>query len=332
MFLLRNGLSYYRSLRSSYSRRKRAVHPAPRPISRALNILFAVAILALVSTYFQPSNIFALTNSRLQTNPDVIFNRLAALRPLTPTEESLKSKLISKDSKLLYFTYGPSVVANCPFCISAEPTDYLIYALPSILAPHIFNAAVLALVTSLLFTGKEAARWRTPATWLALALASFEVYFTATYDITGNGRSTRTVEIDFFHWRMRLYRGLAIAGLDALLGWIMWLSATGRFFVRSPSMVERLETMTRAAEATNLQLQAAGHVRNAILRDEGLAEVGRGYWGDENGIYEEREVVDAMKVALGKVDLQQLGMAAEQRTNAVLNSVHPELLPRAAAA
>ena len=97
-------------------------------------------------------------------------------------------------------------------------------------------------------------------------------------------------------------------------------------------MVERLETMTRAAEATNLQLQAAGHVRNAILRDEGLAEVGRGYWGDENGIYEEREVVDAMKVALGKVDLQQLGMAAEQRTNAVLNSVHPELLPRAAAA
>ena len=318
IYVIRNGATYYRSFRTSNGFRKKTIHPAPRQISRALNILFAVALLALASTYFQPANIFVLTSGRVQTTTDVIFNRLAGLRALTPVEEALRSKLKYRDSRLLYFLYGPYVLANCPFCNSSSPYDYLLYALPSILAPHIFNTAVIGLVTSKLFSGADAARWRTPATCAAVILAIVELCVTGNYDITVNAASTQTTEISFFYWRMRLYRGLAVAALDALLGWFMWLSSTGRFFVRQMTLAEKMEAISRAAEIVNFRLQAVGSVRNTVIRDDVLREAVGRYWGEEKGLFEEREVVDAMKVALSRADLQQLGNAADQKSKAVV--------------
>lgn len=318
IYVIRNGIGYYRSFRASYGSRKNAVRPAPPRITRALNILFAVAVLALASTYFQPENIFALTNGRVQTTTDVLFNRLASLRDLTPRDERLKAKFKSRDSRLLYFTYGPYVLADCPFCTSASPYDYFLYAVPSILTPHVLNAAVVGLVTSKLFSGPEAARWRILGTCAAALLGVAELYVTGVYDYSSNASSTQLSEIYFFYWRMRLYRALAIAAVDALLGWVLWLSATGRFFVRQLTLPEKVEALSRAADVVNFRLQAVGSVRNTVIRDEVLRDVMAAYWGEEKGLFEEREVVDAMKVAMSRTDLQQLSLMADQKSRSIV--------------
>lgn len=277
-----------------------------------------MAVLALISTYFQPDNIFVLTDGRVQTTTEVLFNRLATRRELTPREEILKAKFKSRDSRLLYFTYGPYVLADCPFCTSSSPYDYFLYAIPSMVAPHIFNTAVIGLVTSKLFSGPEAARWRTLGTCGAVFLAVAELYITGTYDFSANASTTQTGEIYFFYWRMRLYRGLAIAAVDALLGWILWLSATNRFFVRQLTLPEKVEALSRAAEVVNFRLQAVGSVRNTVIRDDVLREAIAKYWAEEKGLFEEREVVDAMKVAMSRTDLQQLAFAADQKSKSIV--------------
>lgn len=325
IFLFRNGYAYYQSLRSTYHLRAPSIRPPSPQISRALNILFVVALLALISTipYFSPSNIFRETDGRLQTANDVLFHRLEALRPLTPLDVALKTKLTSKDARLYYFALGPQVVAECPFCSPDDASSYIYYALPTILTPHILHIIVLGIVTSSFLTGYEGARWRTQATIAGVALAAGELYLTLTYDIRANTRSTGTQNIDFFFWKTRVWRGLAIASIDALLGWVMWLAATNRFFLTPPTVAQRLETIAKGVEQSNFRLWASGNVRNTTVRDRDLREKVARYWNAEKGLYEEREVIDAIKSALTRIDMAKLADVADQRAGDVINALMP---------
>jgi hypothetical protein len=102
-------------------------------------VVVAAAFLVKSLPALSPENLFTRTESRLQIPTDVLFNRVAALRPdnrLTRSDEVLRTKFVNLESRLLYLQYGPDALANCPFCASDDPRTYLWYAVPAIVAPH----------------------------------------------------------------------------------------------------------------------------------------------------------------------------------------------------
>lgn len=328
--LLPKLLSYYRSIRSSASQHGLQIRPTPRRVRRALNLLFLSAVLAFLSSlpYFHPENIFSLTSSRLQIPTDVLFTRLSALRPLTASDQILRSKLTSLDARLQYLAFGPGPVRDCRFCEPDEQSTFLYYALPTLVAPHLLHIALLGLVTSGgSFSGAEAARWRTHATVAGKGLAAAELYLRATHDArANNARALRPADLDPFHWRVLVYRGLAMAVLDAVLAWLLWLAATRRAFVVPPSVSERLERSTRRLESAGQKLHALGMARNVVLRDERLRELNRRYWETEGlvmrDVFEDREVVDQVKEVLGRIDVGEVTNNAERYAEAALGFAH----------
>ncbi|CAK7203369.1 hypothetical protein SEUCBS139899_006102 [Sporothrix eucalyptigena] len=130
----------------------------PANVSRALHLPGALRM---------PENVFVATESRLQAPNDVLFTRLAAQRPghmLTPTDEALRHRLVSLESRLLYLQYGPDTLANCPFCggtgvdasTNFSAISYLYYAMIDLVAAHLANLVLIAVVTSpLLLLGRK---------------------------------------------------------------------------------------------------------------------------------------------------------------------------------
>jgi hypothetical protein len=235
----------------------------------------------------------------------------------------LRSNINSLESRLLYFQFGPDVIADCQFCNSDNPNDYLYYALPAVLAPHLFNLCVLALVTSGLFTGKEGALWRTTATLAAIAVAIIDVYFVASYKYQDNSRATRLEDIDGFYWRMRIYRCLAIAALDGFLGWVLYLSSTNRAFLDPPSPAERVESATRNLDKVRNKMSTVGVLRNTINRDEDLRSRSQVYWVHEGRLMgeamEEREVVEGVNDALtSRINMATITQDAENYARSVV--------------
>jgi hypothetical protein len=303
--LLPKAIGYYRSIRKGSSS-GRPVRAVPPNVNRALTILFTVSLISLASTLpiFSPENIFGLPQSRIQIPTDVLFTRLQPLRPhgLTDFDNALRQKLLSLESRLLYFQYGPDAIANCLFCNAEDPRSYLYYSLTSVLIPHIFNLCVLGLVTSGLFVGPEGAVWRTSVTIGAVVLAAAEIWILSTYNHQDNARATRIEDVDAFYWKMRVYRGVAVAALDAVIGWVMYLSSTNRAFVTPLSTSERIEGTLRHLESARSKMNATGVMRNTIARDAGLRARTQAYWVDEGrmmGEYmEDREVVEGVNNAL----------------------------------
>ncbi|KAH8685519.1 hypothetical protein BGZ60DRAFT_93711 [Tricladium varicosporioides] len=318
--LLPKAISYYRSVRAAPQVYGVSIRPTPPHVSRALTILFIVAASFLVYTLppFSPENIFNRTSSRLQIPTDVLFTRLLALRPggLTSFDNVLRTKISSLESRLLYFQFGPEVLANCQFCTAEDPSTYLYYFLPALLAPHLFNLVALALVTSGLFTGPEATGWRTPATLAAVALAFLDVYIVATFKHGDNARATRLEDINTFFWKMRVYRLISLAALDGLLGWLLYLSSTNRAFITPPSTASRIETSNRILDVARSKMSAIAILKNTISRNEALREKVNGYWVHEGRlmgeIMEEREVLEGVQNALeNRIDMATIQGDAE---------------------
>lgn len=318
--LLPKAIAYYRSVRAAPSIHGMSIRPIPPAVQRALLILFITSLSFLIKTFptFSPENIFSVTGSRLQIPTDVLFTRLSGLRPhgLTPNDEILRSKIGSLEGRLLYFRFGPDVLAECQFCNPEDPNSYFYYAIPGILIPHIFNLCVIALVTSGLFTGKEGAVWRTTGTIAAIAIAIMEIYLVSSYNYQGNARATRLEDIDFFFWKMRIYRGVALAALDGLLGWVLYLSSTNRAFLNPPSTGERIEVSTRILDIARSKMSATGVLRNTIVRNDALRGRSQEYWIHEGqvtrSIMEEREVVQSVQNALeNRINIATISADAE---------------------
>ncbi|KAK8215164.1 hypothetical protein M8818_002174 [Zalaria obscura] len=326
--LLPKVLAFYRALRSPRTTPK----PLSAATSQALNLIFISATVALLSTlpFFAPTNLFDATQSRLQAPTGVLFNRLSILRLLTPVDDRLRSVFEEGglEARLLYLRFGPSVIADCPFN-DPKAHDaslvYLFYALPSLLAPHLLHLAILGLVTSALLAGRDAARWRTPAVIAGLALAFLDVYGTATYEHQHNARATRLGEVDFFFWKKRVVRGIAIAAVDGVLGWAIYLSSTNRAFIQPPPAAERLEGATKKLEAVLGKLRGLGSIRNVVFRDAGMRAKVERYWVQEaevmRSVLEEREVVGASNEVLSRTNVESLGREAEGYVEGVLGGV-----------
>ena len=140
------------------------------------------------------------------------------------------------------------------------------------------------------------------AALLGSCLAIADCYMVGAYDWKGNSRATRAEDLDFFYWRMRTIRGLAIAALDVGLAGLLWASSTNRLFVIPVSSAERLEAATKIMEATRAKLGAVGIIRNVTVRDENLRKKAETYWkreGDIMGeVMDEKEVVEGIRGAL----------------------------------
>ncbi|KAK4549806.1 hypothetical protein LTR36_005107 [Oleoguttula mirabilis] len=317
--LLPRILATYRSIRS---RPAAQIRPLSQPTSYALGVLFVSGLLAFLSTLpvFAPANIFRQTQSRLQTPAGVLLTRLAALRPTTAADERLRQVFDAGglDARLLYARYGPHVLTSCLFAtpgdIDASRT-YLFYAVPSIVAPHLIHLLALGIATSGLLSGKEASRWRTMATIAGLVLAAAEVWFIANYDDRYNARSTRLNEIDFIHWKLQVWRGLAIAAMDGVLGWVIWLQATGRAFLSPPPASERLLDHGNLLESLLGKTRRLGVLRNGTVRDAGMRGKLNDYWVKEGevmkDVFEDPEVLEAQRSALRRIDIGTIDREAE---------------------
>ncbi|EHK18264.1 uncharacterized protein TRIVIDRAFT_68297 [Trichoderma virens Gv29-8] len=332
--LLPKAISYYRSVRSAPRRHGLSVQPVPPTIRVAVFMLSFFAFMLVVKTLpaASPENIFIKTQSRLQIPVDVLFNRVSALRSdnvFTAWDHALRSKFVNLESRLLYFQYGPEVLAECIFCNADEPKSYFYYALPSILWPHIGNLIILAIVTSPSLTGKYGSQWRTLATISSGILAGLELYFVSSYNYQANSRALRLSDLDFFYWTMRSYRFVALAALDAAIAYALYLSSTNRAFVQPPSPAERIELVNRALVVARSKVNAVGIVKNTIMRDEDLRSRSQGYWQHEvrlmGEVMEEREVIDGVNDALSnRIDIQNITRDAETYTQNVLRPMQQE--------
>ncbi|CCE27237.1 uncharacterized protein CPUR_00709 [Claviceps purpurea 20.1] len=330
-FLLPKAISLYRSLRvSSLSAQGLPIQPIPPRARIALGLLFALCSIYLVQTlsFFAPENLFLRTQSRLQIPVDVLFNRVSTLRPdnaLTQSDLALRAKFVNLKSRLLYIQFGPSVLADCPFCNVDEPNSYFYYALPSILWTHLANLVVTAIVTSSAVTGKEGSQWRSYATISGITAAALDAYLVRSYDSQANARQLRLTEVDFFYWSMRIYRLLGLCALNGLLGWVLYLSCTNRAFVRLPSPAERITQATSLLSTARSRLSAMGIINNTAMRDEELRGRSEDYWTHETnlmrGAMEQREVVEGVNDALSaRINIDAINKEAETYTEGVLNA------------
>ena len=307
------------------------IRPVPPKVQHALNLLFISGVVSLVATLpqFAPENIFRLTESRLQTPPDVLFNRLRLIRPLTSDDEILRSRFQSVENRLAYLAFGPDTVINCIWCTTntgaADISYFLTYTLPKVLAPHLLNMVVLGLVTSGYIVGPEGSRFRIHAIIAGLALVVSETWYLAAYDITANKRAPRLQDIDFLHWKLRVYRYLSFAALHGLLGLLLWATSTNRWFATPPSLALRLEAAARAAEDSVHKIRALGLMTNSVNRDAALRGVKEEYWQTEGqvmaDVIQEDEVVGEINRVLGIMDLKQLEGQAGSAADAILKGI-----------
>ncbi|KAI1136612.1 hypothetical protein F5Y05DRAFT_390338 [Hypoxylon sp. FL0543] len=329
--LLPKAVSYYRSARNAPAHAGISIQPVPPKALRSLFILITTVLILLVRAlpYFAPENIFARTQSRLHIPTDVLFNRLASLRPggaLTPSDAVLKSKFVNLESRLLYLQFGPDVLAECPFCTSDDPGSYFYYAIPALLAPHLANLIIVSLATSDLVGGPHGPKWRTTAALVSGAGAALDLYLASSYNHQANARAPRLGDLDMFFWDARAYRLLALAGLDAALALLLYLSSTNRAFASPPAPAERVEAVTRQLQLTKSRLNAVGIVKNTAIRDEELRARTQAYWQHEGRlmreVMEEREVVEGVNDALqNRINIQDISRDAD----AYLSNVMPKM-------
>ncbi|TDZ31201.1 hypothetical protein C8035_v005272 [Colletotrichum spinosum] len=330
--LLPKAISAYRSIRAASSHRAEPVPPSPA-VARVLAVLAVLVVFYLAKTFVAPENAFLVTQSRLQIPVDVLFTRLASLRPesaLTAADERLRARFVNLESRLLYLHLGPAALADCPFCKSDEPKSYFYYALPAIVLPHLLNLVVVGVVTSSIFTGRDGARWRSYATMAAAALCIADASVVNQYNHSANASALRLAEVDFFYWKARAARYVALALLDAALGALLYLSSTRRAFVEPPAEAERIEAAVRALAGVKSRLNALGIVKNTTMRDEDLRRRSQAYWSHEvrvvRDVMEEREVVEGVNNALeNRINIQSITADAETYAEGVFYPLEQEL-------
>lgn len=328
--LLPKAIGLYQSFRrnASASQQRKPIIPLSwRPLLAILLLVLAALTLAITTVpILSPENLFAVTRSNPVSSNNLITARLASVRPLTPRDALLHDKFESKASKLLYYKYGPAVLADCPFCSSQDPTTYLVYALPGVLLPHLVSAVLVGLATSETVTGPEGRQFRVPATYAAALLAAADVYFVVSWDhVAGNEKARILSEIDFFFWTSRLYRHLALAALHLVLAAAVYVSCTNRFFVVGPTVSARIDAVREVMlGGVNLKVRSANVLKNTVARDAELRALDAAYWAHEGQVVQEamesEEVVESMRDAVEnrRVNMEEMDRMAEGFTQRVM--------------
>lgn len=224
---------------------------------------------------------------------------------------------------------------SSPGEIDAE-RDAMIFALVGIAGWHVLHLVGLGVVTSKVVFGGNgsgsgaaaaaAARWwRNIAIMMSLGLFVAEMYMVVMYDDTPNQRSVRVSDVDFLYWKLRVYRGVAMAVIDAVLGVGMWLEATGRVSLMNavaPSSSERVLDFAQRLEGVLVKARGVGVIRNGSVRDREMRRVVDDYWFKEDevmkDVMEQPEVLEAQRNALRRLDPLAAARDAERFLEYVL--------------
>ena len=198
------------------------------------------------------------------------------------------------------------------------PETFLFYALPSILLPHLVHTAVLGLVTTKRVFGsdnKAGAVWRTQATLVGVALAVSEVYYVSTYSHTPNISARSAADNVYPYWTILTYRGLAVALVDAVLGYAIYLTATGRWGgLLSDSPVEKIDAVSTALEDAIKKTSSAISLKQAVMTDADLRRQVVNFWEKED--LTRREIAETEGVRLARRAVERRRDWATIRTDA----------------
>ena len=284
-----------------------------------MNILFCTtAFFLALSLPFSPhspaQNIFVLTKSRLDTPVDLLFSRLAKLRPaeaLTPADDLLREKLVTIVGRKLYLRFGEDALVNCPFCAADNPMTYLLYYLPfNIFLPHLFHLLILGLVTSASVAGTRASRWRNKFVIAELFLIVLEITLVYTYDPTLHGPVARNplATPQSLHNKLFSAKLVVFAIFDAMCAGLIYLSATNRLFYPAVTPAEQagqmVSAVTGSVAGAASKLHALNVAKNAIVRDEKLKAHDGKYWSAlrdmeaSSDVWQDEEVVRAVNRAM----------------------------------
>ncbi len=140
-----------------------------------------------------------------------------------------------------------------------------------------------------------------------------------THDLRGSiALATRIpMEPEAWHWRVLTYRGIALAVIDAGLGWMIYLSATNRAFLKPVTVEERLLELGRKWEGTNSKIHALGITRNTIQEKKELGDAVLRHWEAARevtgrALREEEEVKRYMKAVEARWDMRGVVAEAER--------------------
>lgn len=261
-----------------------------------------------------------MTNSRLAIPSDVLFTRLASVRPgqsLTAADELLQESLTTTAIRKLYLRFGPSTVLHCPFCTPLDPSTYLLYHFPrNIVLPHLFNFGVLGLATSATFSGIEASAWRLYVLVGALLLAGCDAYYVVSYSPNINANMPAPAGL---YWVLAILRPLTLCFYDAVVAFIIYASATKRFLLfggppRDPKIIqghitELINKSGMALSSAGTKMRATNLARNAVVRNDDLKRSEDRYWQQvidhegpqdlHSGVFEDEDVQAALSRAYG---------------------------------
>ncbi|KIW99934.1 uncharacterized protein Z518_10862 [Rhinocladiella mackenziei CBS 650.93] len=335
-FVLPRAINYYRVVKTAI-RTRPPPRPLPKKTGRGLNVLFAAICVFLYASLpfrgnLEDHNIFVVTQSRISLETDTLFTRLALFREgrvLTPIDEALRFKLGSQALRQIYLRFGPSTLLNCSFCQSDDQFSYLLYHLPNnVLLPHLFHILCIGLATSETVSGFEASRWRRRTLLGVFALASIDVAMTSMFAPIVDSKTPAPAGI---FWTASTLRCLVLCLFDAIIAFLIYASATGRFLLFTAGSATDSELVRRRTEEllkqANLSLQVAqtnlrayAIARNAVVRNPGLKGVDDEYWravvameGPERdeALFEDEEVQAAVARAYGSGTMDVAGMKKE---------------------
>lgn len=277
--------------------------------------------MAAASTFsIDRANIYILTNSRLASPSDVLFTRLASMRPghvLNPLDEQLRERLTGTAIRKLYLRFGPSTVIGCPFCTPADPSTYMLYHFPpNIVLPHLFNFGVLGLVTSTTIVGPETSRWRFYVLLGSLLLAAFDAYYVITQDPIIDLNMPGPAGL---FWVLAALRPITLCVYDIFVAFVVYASATNRFLLfsgpsKDPKIIHQqindfINKSGMAMSSAATKMRATNLARNSVVRNADLKQSDDRYWQGvadhegpqdlRSGVFEDEDVQAALASAYG---------------------------------
>lgn len=301
-----------------------------------------VQVLVVLPGLWPQQNVFGVTGSRLQTPVEVIESRLKQLygasyeRAPYSVETGagaldyglLVSRLSSSTGKALYTVYGTDVYAGCEWCRTDRPSLFFVYALPSIVLPHLGNLLLLLLATTTVSTASSR-QWHGYVLWVSLGLMLFDVY--TVYTAPNNLHRVMTAyHLDSVPWvflAQHKFRTYSFALLDAALAAATFLSASGRFFVVDEATTQRAARVILQLEHALARLRAAIVLHsNVVAKDQTLRD---SYmeWGEvcetrEALVRSLPEIQEARKMAKSRLvpSFQQFQLTAETFVDGVYST------------
>jgi hypothetical protein len=88
--------------------------------------------------------------------------------------------------------------------------------------------------------------------------------------------------VNWMYWNVMFYRGIAIAVMDAVLGYAIWLTATRRLDIGiDADPVKKVEFTMKKLSEMSVKLRQAKELRSATMKDPELRKVVEEFWVEQ---------------------------------------------------